>query len=365
MFHPVNSMISSPSHSKIGPIPTELEPPSDRPSKILVVDDEPAILSLLQHQLSGEFEVVTAATLDAARRRLASDPIDIILTDFTLPDGTGLQLLDWAYHRTPPTARVLMSGTARIQDAVDAINCGHVHRLILKPWRGEDLLSHLRDVDRSTRLERNHERLREQMRRLHEDLEVRVQERTRELRAMNQVLEKMAHTDSLTGLPNRRSVEGVARQELNRRERIPAPLAIGLIDADRFKQINSEFLHSGGDRALVALARTLQKTIRTTDFVGRVGGEEFLVVAPQTDLAGAEVLAERIRSDVADLVVTHHDQIIRITVSLGFAVVETDGETTYERLRELAAEGLAEAKRAGRNAWIVREAVGQIQQIGV
>ena len=361
----MNSMISSVTHSHPFALPPELESLSDRPSKILVADDEPAILSLLQHQLSGEFEVLTAATIDSARRRLASEAIDIVLTDFTLPDGTGLQLLDWAYHRSPSTARVLMSGTARIQDAVDAINCGHVQRLILKPWRGEDLLSHLRDVDRSMRLERSHEQLLREMRRLNEDLEMRVQERTHELRAMNRVLEKMAHTDSLTGLPNRRSVEGVARQEMNRRERIPAPLAIGLIDADRFKEINSEYLHSGGDRALVALARTLQRTIRTTDFVGRVGGEEFLVVAPQTDLAGAEVLAERIRSEVADMIVPHHDQIIRVTVSLGFAVVETDGFTPFEKLRELAAEGLAEAKSAGRNAWVVREAVGETQEIGV
>lgn len=321
---------------------------------VLTVDDEPAVLALLAHQLGHEFEVIAAGSAADARQRLAERPVDVVLTDLTLPDGTGIQLLDWVYRTTPRTARVLISGTARLQDAADAINCGHVHRLILKPWRGEDLLAHLREVARGLLLERSHERLLEELRTLNQELEQRVHERTEELRATNQTLERMALTDTLTGLSNRRAIELISSQELLRRARTPAPIAFGLLDADRFKQINSQYLLSGGDHALVQLARTIQKTIRGTDSVGRVGGEEFLVVAPDTDAAGAEVLAERLRAEVEVMDVWYHGLRIPVTISGGFAVAEAADQVSFEHLHELAAEALGEAKETGRNRCVVK-----------
>ena len=132
---------------------------------------------------------------------------------------------------SPQTARVLLSGTAKLKDAAEAINCCQIDRLILKPWRGEDLLAHLKDVARGLLLERSHERLLEEMRTLNLQLEKRVAERTQELRASNQILEKMALTDPLTALPNRRAIDLIARKELLRRARNGSPLAVGLIDA--------------------------------------------------------------------------------------------------------------------------------------
>jgi diguanylate cyclase len=321
---------------------------------ILAVDDEPAILSLLVQQLGHDFDVVTVANATDALKVLAQRTVDIVLSDLNLPDSTGIQLLDRVYRTAPRTARVLISGTASIQDAVDAVNRGHVHRLILKPWRGEDLLTHMKDVARGLFLERSHERLLEELRTLNQDLERRVQERTQELRQMNQILEKMALTDQMTGLPNRRSIELIARQELLRRSRTPTPIAFGLIDADRFKKINSKYLHTGGDQALVYLARTFQQTIRGTDAVGRVGGEEFLVVAPDTDVIGAETLAERIRAAAEQLVVPYKTNVIPVTVSCGFAVADSATAVQYDRLRELAAEALLEAKNRGRNRCVVK-----------
>lgn len=340
------------------PVSAALAPATRRRCSILAVDDEPAILGLLVAQLGHEFDVRTATSVGSAQQLLTTaGPVDILLTDLTLPDATGVQLLDWACRTIPRTARILISGTTKLQDVADAVNCCHVHRLVLKPWRGEDLLAQLREVARGLLLERSHEVLLEELRALNAELEERVAERTRELQVRTQILEKMALTDPLTGLPNRRAIELIARKEMLRRARSPGPLAFGLVDADHFKQINSRYLLSGGDQVLTALARTLQRTIRaTTDAVGRVGGEEFMVVAPSTDADGAATLAERLREAVEASEVLFHGTPIRVTVSVGFAVADADSPVGYEELREAAAAALAEAKATGRNRCVVRAA---------
>jgi diguanylate cyclase len=342
------------SPARVSPSPKAMDMHTPRyKCSVLTVDDEPAVLGLLAHQLGHEFEVTTAGSAADARRLVAARPPDIVLADLTLPDDTGIRLLDWVYRTAPRTARVLISGTARLQDAADAINCGHVHRLILKPWKAEDLVAHLRAVARGLLLERSHERLLEELRTLNQELEQRVQERTEELRATNRTLERMALTDTLTGLSNRRAIELIAGQELLRRVRTPSPVTFGMIDIDRFKLINSQFLQTGGDHALIQLGRAVQRTIRGTDSVGRVGGEEFLVVAPETDTAGAAVLGERLRAEVEGMEVRYHGLRIPLTISIGFAVADAAEPVAFEQLYELAAAALGEAKRTGRNRCVV------------
>jgi diguanylate cyclase (GGDEF)-like protein len=324
---------------------------------VLVVDDEPSVRALLAEQLGHEFEVRSAGSAEQARRALAERPADIVLTDLQLPDGAGLQFLDWVHRHYPRAAQVLLTGTGRIEEAADAINCARVQRLILKPWRAEDLLTTLRSVARGLLLERSHEQLLEEYRRLNQELEKRVHDRTRELQMKNQILEKMALTDPLTGLPNRRAIELIARKELLRRARLPADIAFGLIDADRFKQVNDRFHLNGGDHVLVWLGQTLSQSIRETDSLGRVGGEEFMVVAPGADAIGAAVLAERLRATVAAAGTVFQGQPIRMTVSIGFAVAPADVTAGYDQLREVAAAAMAEAKATGRDRCVVR-AVG-------
>ncbi len=328
---------------------------------LLLVDDDPTILDLLAAQLGHEFEVETAASAAAARARLAARTVDIVLSDLQLQDDSGIALLDHVYRTAPRTARVLLTGTARVEDAADAVNTCRVHRFVLKPWRSEDLLANLRQVARGVLLERSHEQLLEELRRLNLELERRVTDRTRELeqalqqlQMKNQILEKMALTDALTGLPNRRAIELIARKELLRRTRAPGFIAFGLIDADRFKSINSKYLLSGGDHVLTWLGHTLQQSIRSTDSLGRVGGEEFMVVAPNTDLTGAEILAERLRATVADSHTEYHGEPIPVTVSVGFAVATAGTPVGYEELRELAAAALSEAKSTGRNKCVIK-----------
>lgn len=331
---------------------------------ILLVDDDPGVLSVLAAQLASDFEVSTAGTAAQARSVLAKRSVDMILSDLRLPDESGLSLLEWVRRTAPRTYRILLTGTARLEDAADAINQTQVHRIVLKPWRGEDLLQSLRAAYRSLLQERSSEQLHDDLRKANQDLEQRVAERTRELEAalaqiqqMNAILGKMALTDPLTGLPNRRSIDLLARKELLRRVRVPSPITLALIDADHFKNINTQYLHPGGDHVLVWLAGVLQGAIRTTDALGRIGGEEFLVVAPATDAVGAEKLAERLRSAVANETTLYNGHEIRITISIGLAVCDADTNVAYDALRDLAAAAVKEAKDLGRNRAVIRPVV--------
>jgi diguanylate cyclase len=338
-------------------------------SSLLVVDDEPYILTTLAALLANDFEVLTADCAETACEVFRRRSVDLVLTDQKMPGMSGVQLLEWVRETSPKTIRLLMTGFAELEDAVDAINRGKVYRYLFKPWRADELLQVLREASRIFRLEREKEQLLDELRRLNLELEQRVQERTQkleeanhELQQKNLMLEKLALTDPLTSLPNRRAMDRLAEAEVRRRARYPSSLAFGLIDADHFKEINCRYLLPGGDQVLTDLAKTLGASVRTVDTVGRIGGEEFLVVAPETSLEGAIVLGERIRSAVEQAAFSYKGQPIRVTVSVGFAVADEGAATDYDQLKHMAAAALAEAKAAGRNRCIVHAARGPLAQ---
>jgi diguanylate cyclase (GGDEF)-like protein len=327
---------------------------------LLIVDDEPSVLVTLEALLRGEFELRTASSAAQAQEWFEQRPFDLILADHKMAGMSGVQLLEWVRGQHPRTIRLLMSGFANMKDAVEAINRGQIFRYLAKPWRHEELLQSLRDAARAFLLERSHEELLLELRQLNEDLEQRVQQRTleleeanRQLQQKNAMLERLALTDELTGLPNRRAIEQFLQTEVNRRNRYPRPLALGLVDADCFKAINTQYFYPGGDEVLRNLARILSVTCRGVDTVARIGGEEFLVVAPETGHEGAAGLAERIRQAVERSVTRYHDQDIRLTVSVGFAVDETTDPVTSNQFLHDAAAALAQAKAQGRNRCVI------------
>ncbi len=333
---------------------------------ILAVDDEPAVLAVLKALLDKDFHIVTARSAAQAKDILGQRDIDIVISDQFLPDGspqaeTGVQLLEWVRQHRPATVRILMTAQASLQDAIDSINRGQVHRFLVKPLNGAALLDTLRDTAKTIILERTHDDLLARLRQLNQELEERVQQRTRELEELNRqlqyknsILERMALTDPLTGLPNRRAMERLLRTELQRRARHPAPLSLLIVDVDHFKQINTRFLLPGGDQALSWLAHILAQNVRSIDTVGRIGGEEFMILAPDTPAEGAQVLAERLRNAVSCDSTSYHGQEIRLTISVGVAVADRHSPVSQEELREVAAAALAEAKATGRNRCVVR-----------
>jgi diguanylate cyclase (GGDEF)-like protein len=332
---------------------------------LLIVDDEPYILRTLILYVNPHYEVLTADSADAAEAIFRQRPVDLLLTDQKMPKCSGIQFLEWVRQFSPRTVRLLMTGHADLEEAVESINRGHVYYYLLKPFRPEDLLLCLRNAAERFELESYRDQLLDDLHQLNRDLEQRVAQRTEELeRAYRELqqqaveMERLALTDPLTGLFNRRAVDGLALAELKRHARYKNSLALGIIDVDHFKQINTNYKLTGGDATLVGLAKLLTATMRETDSVGRVGGEEFLVIARETNEEGARILAERIRQRVEGTPIDYDGQKVAITVSIGFAVAEGATPAPYPQMYEEASAALNQAKREGRNRCVIRNMQG-------
>ncbi len=188
-------------------------------------------------------------------------------------------------------------------------------------------------------------------------LEQRVAQRTeeltaanRELRAMFERVEHMAMTDALTGLPNRRYAMDHLARAWSTAARYERDVACLLVDADHFKQVNDSFRHEAGDAVLIHLARSLRAAVREGDQVCRLGGDEFLVLCPETTLEGALAVGERVRAQVAAqrVEVAASAWTGTVTVSVG-AAARHGGMGGAEELLRAADAALFEAKRGGRN----------------
>ncbi len=184
--------------------------------------------------------------------------------------------------------------------------------------------------------------------RLNENLEEKIEERTRELVQANADLEIIALTDVLTELPNRRHAL-LQLQELWREVmESNGSLALMVIDADGFKTINDSYGHDAGDVVLQHLARELRHSVRSDDVVCRMGGDEFLILCPNTPLEGALYIAEVTRSKIASLKVPAGEGFWHGSISVGVAVNNT-AVTSVDELLKVADDGVYMAKQAGRN----------------
>ena len=157
--------------------------------------------------------------------------------------------------------------------------------------------------------------------------------------------EARAHTDALTGLPNRRSVNDTLKRMVAQAHRFERPLAAIAIDLDHFKQVNDRHGHEKGDEVLAMVAAVLANTVRASDFAGRLGGEEFLVLAPDTHPGGAAVLAEKLRNAISRLEIPGAG---RVTASFGVASLPDDAADPDTLLRK-ADRALYAAKEHGRD----------------
>jgi diguanylate cyclase (GGDEF)-like protein len=191
----------------------------------------------------------------------------------------------------------------------------------------------------------------EDLKALNLKLEYKVQERTNELKQANQLLEqeksrlkKLSYTDQLTSLYNRYKIKELFDYEKKQIIRYKTELAIIIIDIDYFKTINDSYGHTVGDLILIELANLLQTIVRNSDVVSRWGGEEFVILAPKTNLEQARVLAEKIRHKIKS---HHFSHDIHMTVSFG--VTSFQENDTLERIILRADEALYKAKESGRD----------------
>ena len=190
---------------------------------------------------------------------------------------------------------------------------------------------------------------------INRQLEKRVEERTQalneanaELREANQVLEQLASSDGLTELANRRRFFDLARAEIQRAQRYKHSLSLQMLDIDHFKAINDRFGHLAGDHVLRGVANILRANLRHNDVAARIGGEEFAILLPETEIGDAVHHAERLRRIIESSVFPFGAENLEISVSIGVSGL-SEGEWTLEPVLMGADNSLYQAKQDGRN----------------
>jgi two-component system cell cycle response regulator len=298
------------------------------PIVVLLVEDSTAIRALVRKMLAaGGHTVVEAAGGAAALAACRQQQPDVVLLDVEMPEMSGWDVL--AAMKADPDLRdvpvVFLTGRSDTTDIVDGLRLG-AHDYLRKPCEPTELLARVQAAARVKRLQD-------------------------ELRQRNQELDLISRTDALTGLRNRRHVEEYLARLVSLARRNAEPIAVLIIDIDHFKSVNDGHGHDAGDAVLREVADRMVRSVRLEDMVGRWGGEEFLVVLPNTGADGAAELAERLRRMVADEPCQLGDGgSIQVTISVGCAASLMDDAGTLVRSADVA---MYRAKESGRNRVVV------------
>ena len=165
---------------------------------------------------------------------------------------------------------------------------------------------------------------------------------------LHQKVQQLALTDPLTGLHNRRGFTVLASQQIKQAQRYKAPLVVMMIDLDHFKQVNDQYGHQAGDQVLVEVTRRMRSTLRESDILGRYGGEEFVVLLPDTDHKEGKQIGKRLLETVRDRPIDTHQGQIPLTISIGMTVYD-EWEASLKTMLEKSDAALYRAKEAGRD----------------
>jgi diguanylate cyclase (GGDEF)-like protein len=293
--------------------------------KILIVDDEPESRRLLAVYLKwAGHEVVEAEDGRDGWETFQREQARLVISDWMMPEMDGPQLVHHIRAAGGPgyTYIIMLTALDSKPNIITGLEAG-ADDYLTKPFNADELLARIRIGERILKLEEN-------------------------LTASRQQMEYLALHDGLTGLLNRRALHEHAEAELSRAARSATPFSLILLDVDHFKSINDQYGHAAGDAALRLVANTLTQQVRAYDAVGRWGGEEFLILLPNTALAEARAAAERIREaiEAARLPLVEGGGV-RLTASLGVAML-ADHQSLHE-LTQQADAALYRAKQAGRN----------------
>ena len=314
-------------------------PEAPRHLNILVVDDDPTVCLLLKKLLTTAGHTVHVARdgHEGLGLALQYQP-HLVITDLMMPQHDGLQLI--RNLRQTEFGRSIYIRVLTILDddekLAEAFDCG-ADDYLTKPVESKPLLARLKAGMRMIREQQTLRQEQEELRR-----------RLLELSIANQRAQEAALTDVLTGLYNRRHAMERLAQEWAEAERSHRPLCLLAVDIDHFKSVNDRHGHDTGDAALRQFAEILRVYSRMPDVPCRFGGEEFLLIAPDTPLEGALNLAERIRLAVEDKPLLAGEVSLRLTVSIGVAE-KSAAHANIDQLIKSADEALYHAKQNGRN----------------
>jgi len=307
---------------------------------ILIADDELTIRSLVAEVLSDEGHIVTLAEDgEDALEKYKKEWHEIVFSDIRMPKMTGIQLLGEIKKLNDLTQFIIMTSHASVDNSIDALKKG-AFDYILKPFEDLDVV-----VDAANRAMANLSAIREQQHLLNT-----LSRQNEELGTLNMKFRELAIRDGLTGLYNRRHGEDKLTAEIDRAMKFSRKLSLLFIDLDHFKFFNDTHGHQAGDEVLHSLGRLMNDAARDSDTVARWGGEEFIIISPETDEQQACQLAESIRKQVAAFAFPHADEqpLGHVSLSVGVATL-SEGIDNAEELVGLADKAVYKAKESGRN----------------
>jgi two-component system chemotaxis family response regulator WspR len=299
------------------------------PARILMVDDSAVVRALVSGCLrSAGYEVEEASNGAIALRALEAGSFDLVITDLKMPEMGGLAMLAQIRRRDLGPEVIILTGSLAqdINSAVSALRLG-AHDYLTKPPQSPETI--IFTVERAL----DKKRLRDENARLLDELQT------------------LSLTDPLTGLPNRRNLDGALVHEKARALRHRQTLSVAMMDIDHFKKVNDTYGHGGGDLALKHFASIVSSTLRKGDVLYRLGGEEFVALLPATSPTDALQVCTRILWRLASSPLEIDGGPLRITASAGVAC--TRGIEDGTDLLGEADSALYEAKRGGRNRAIL------------
>lgn len=303
--------------------------------KILVVEDSPEIAALMALTLQMEgYEVHQSSNGLRGLELAAANDYDLILLDVMMPGITGFQVAERLKNdpKTKHTPIIFVTAKHEMDDLIQGLEVAVDY--ISKPFAVPELIARVRAAMRMRKLQA-------------------------ELQASNEELSKLAVTDGLTGLLNRRGFDQQLEDEIWRARRFGHALGLVIFDLDRFKTVNDTYGHAQGDVVLQIFAETLMNSSRRVDKIARFGGEEFALLLPATDFAGANIVCEKVRSSTEALKVPYNGagdhSSFSFTTSGGGVVVTNFKEGNTEvhviaaAMFAVADKCLYSAKESGRN----------------
>lgn len=282
--------------------------------KILIVDDNVKNIQILANILKGEnYNIEFATSAKETLKWIEKADFDLILLDVMMPEMDGFELCqkikkDFKSKEIPI---IFLTAKADLEDILKGFEIGAVDYLT-KPFNSLELFARIR----------NH----------------------LELKRVKDELKTMAVTDSLTGLFNHGFIYKRLKEEVEKAKRYDKDLSIMMLDIDKFKKINDNYGHQFGDKVLKKISAVIKSCIRNIDILGRYGGEEFLLVLPETELKAGVNVAERIREKIEEI--AWDNTILKVTISGG--ITQIDKQDEFDFLKE-ADRLLYKAKENGRN----------------
>lgn len=328
-----------------------------RAPQLLLIEDDPDAAVLLMETLNDHFETDCCHHVDhaAALDSLQLPGFDLVICDVNLPDATGLDLIPRLLEARADMPIVMVTSESGLDIAMDAIRRG-AYDYVVKA--GDYLFTVPLIVEKNLevwRTKQDNMRLQAELKQMLAE----VNEKNLQLEEAVHKLELLASTDPLTGLANRRSIQDALERAFAASQRYSTDLSCVMIDLDRFKPINDTLGHQMGDRLLQTAGRVLEANCRRSDVAGRYGGDEFVLLLPETDPHTAQQVARRVQEQFRQATGAILPEGHETDMSLGLAFVSLHRPASADQLVALADAALYRAKQDGKGRIALHDAPPQ------